>query len=97
MTPNTEQWTEVKEADRIVRFETPGQSVKGVFRGGAPAGNKGSQLYKIEGSDGTTQKVWETFALKDQLAAVPVGRYVEIVYTGLSGKMKKFAVRHRPV
>ena len=91
----TPTWIEVKETDLIVRWETPGQVLEGIFHGGKPAGDKKNTLYLVTDPDGHEQKTWETFMLRDKLEHVPVGNFVRIEYLGISGKTKLFSVRHR--
>lgn len=97
MTPTTTQWIEIKDDnDVIVRWETPGQSLEGIFLGGKPSGDKKNLLFEITDPDGKPHKTWETLVLKEKLSKVPVGAYVRIEYDGVNGKTKKFSVRHRP-
>jgi hypothetical protein len=95
MNDNT-TWTEVEETDAIVRWEKAGQVMDGYFHGGTPRGDKKNLLYSFTDLAGKHWKTWETFDLKDKLERVPVGHFVRLEYLGLSGKMKKFSVKHRP-
>ena len=96
MTPTTNTgWTEVKDqSDLMIRWETPGQTLEGVYTGGKPAGPKGNTLYSFTAPDGTVKKSWELWQLKELLSHVPLGHHVHITYEGLHGKMKQIGRAH---
>jgi hypothetical protein len=70
------------DGDALVRWESPGQTHEGKYRGRFPAGRRGAIVHKFVSSHGQEWKTFETYALRRALRDIHIGQYVRVTFEG---------------
>jgi hypothetical protein len=91
-----EGWEDIPDENRIIKWTWEGQTVKGIWIGSQPAGNKKTPLHSFQGQDGQPFKVWETLKLKEFLSKCQKGYRVQITYEGKDKQVLLFHVKRKP-